>query len=58
MQDYTGLYRKSMHRDRPQKIRGWCNSRAEAKHHPNQVTSRDWMRHVTSVTWHENVKCE
>jgi len=26
MQDYTELYRKSMHRDRsPQKIRRWCN---------------------------------
>jgi len=33
MQDYTGLYRKSMHRDRsPQKIRRWCNPRVEAKH--------------------------
>jgi len=32
MQDYTRLYRKSMHRDRhPQKIRGWCNPRAEIR---------------------------
>jgi len=60
MQNYTGLYRKSMHRDRsPKKIRRCCNPRAEAKHvHPNRVTSRNWTASRNWSSSHVTWKCE
>jgi len=43
MQDYTRLYRKSMHRA-PQKSRGWCNPQAEAKHaQPGYLTRLNYV---------------
>jgi len=45
MQDYTGLYMKSIHKNRPPQKINECNLRAEAKHvqcGSSQVVSRDW----------------